>query len=221
LNQDDYIGNIIKNGVIALIVGIITVSILYATLYSVTGPEMYLGFIILGAIYGFLFIKVAIFENDLDLIITNLIFAFFGAYVSINLVFSGTLKSALNSSMLTYQYTLIAMVVAVVVNYIRDKYLDINPLGSINLDLRKLPTVTCPECGVVANADSVFCPECGHKFKFIHCPECGAKLDTDSTFCQECGYKLEEDSKNNCPKCGCKLAKDSKFCPECGDKIKD
>lgn len=219
MNQDDYIGNIIKNGVIALIIGIIIAGILNTTLYSVYGSEMYLGFIILGAIYGFLFINVPVFENDLDIIITNALFTFFGAYLSITIVFPSTIKLTLNSDMLTLQYILIAIVVAIVVNYIRDNYLDINPLGSINLNLRKLPTITCPECGVEANVDNVFCPECGHEFKFNHCPECGEKLDEDSTFCQECGHKLE--NKPICSKCGCKLTKDSKFCPECGDKIKD
>lgn len=101
----------------------------------------------------------------------------------------------MNSSLLTYQFIGICIIAAVVVNYIRDTYLEINPLGSINLNLGKLPTVICPECGVEVNAENIFCPECGHKFSFIHCPECGAKLDEEGAFCQECGHKLEDDSK--------------------------
>lgn len=195
MNQDEYIGNIVKNGVIALIIGFIITGILYSVMYSVNGIEMYVGFIILGAIYGFLFIKLDIFENDLDLIITNAVFAFFGSYVSIHLIFTSALKVAMNSSLLIYQFTGICIIVAVIVNYIRDNYLGINPLESVNLNLGKIPTVTCQECGVEVNADNIFCPECGHKFNFIHCPECGAKLDEDGAFCPECGHKLEDDSK--------------------------
>lgn len=195
MNQDEYIGNIVKNGVIALIIGFIITGILYSVMYSVNGIEMYVGFIILGAIYGFLFIKLDIFENDLDLIITNAVFAFFGSYVSIHLIFTSALKVAMNSSLLIYQFTGICIIVAVIVNYIRDNYLGINPLGSVNLNLGKIPTVTCQECGVEVNADNIVCPECGHKFNFIHCPKCGAKLDEDGAFCPECGHKLEDDSK--------------------------
>ena len=235
LNQDEYIGNIVKNGVIALIIGFIITGILYSVMYSINGIEMYAGFIILGALYGFLFIKLDIFENELDLIITNAVFAFFGSYVSIHLIFTSALKIAMNSSLLTYQFIGICIIAAVVVNYIRDNYLGINPLGSINLNLGKLPTVTCPECGVEVNAENIFCPECGHKFSFIHCPECGAKLDEEGTFCQECGHKLEDDSKKeevkednskkednlkSCSNCGTKVSEDSKFCPECGNKIR-
>lgn len=250
LNQGEYIGNIVKNGVIALIIGFIITGILYSVMYSINGIEMYAGFIILGALYGFLFIKLDIFENELDLIITNAVFAFFGSYVSIHLIFTSALKIAMNSSLLTYQFIGICIIAAVVVNYIRDTYLEINPLGSINLNLGKLPTIICPECGVEVNAENIFCPECGHKFSFIHCPECGAKLDEEGAFCQECGHKLEDDSKkeevkeNNskkdislkkevkednskkednlksCSNCGTKVSEDSKFCPECGNKIR-
>lgn len=250
LNQDEYIGNIVKNGVIALIIGFIITGILYSVMYSINGIEMYAGFIILGALYGFLFIKLDIFENELDLIITNAVFAFFGSYVSIHLIFTSALKIAMNSSLLTYQFIGICIIAAVVVNYIRDTYLEINPLGSINLNLGKLPTVICPECGVEVNAENIFCPECGHKFSFIHCPECGAKLDEEGAFCQECGHKLEDDSKKeevkednskkdislkkevkednskkednlkSCSNCGTKVSEDSKFCPECGNKIR-
>lgn len=226
MNQDEYIGNIVKNGVIALIIGFIITGILYSVMYSINGIEMYAGFIILGALYGFLFIKLDIFENELDLIITNAVFAFFGSYVSIHLIFTSALKIAMNSSLLTYQFIGICIIAAVVVNYIRDTYLEINPLGSINLNLGKLPTVICPECG--------------HKFSFIHCPECGAKLDEEGAFCQECGHKLEDNSKKDtslkkevkednskkednlksCSNCGTKVSEDSKFCPECGNKIR-
>lgn len=224
MNQDEYIGNIVKNGVIALIIGFIITGILYSVMYSINGIEMYAGFIILGALYGFLFIKLDIFENELDLIITNAVFAFFGSYVSIHLIFTSALKIAMNSSLLTYQFIGICIIAAVVVNYIRDTYLEINPLGSINLNLGKLPTVICPECG--------------------------AKLDEEGAFCQECGYKLEDDSKKeevkgdnskkdislkkevkednskkednlkSCSNCGTKVSEDSKFCPECGNKIR-
>ena len=250
MNQDEYIGNIVKNGVIALIIGFIITGILYSVMYSINGIEMYAGFIILGALYGLLFIKLDIFENELDLIITNAVFAFFGSYVSIHLIFTSALKIAMNSSLLTYQFIGICIIAAVVVNYIRDTYLEINPLGSINLNLGKLPTVICPECGVEVNAENIFCSECGHKFSFIHCPECGAKLDEEGAFCQECGHKLEDDSKKeevkednskkdislkkevkednskkednlkSCSNCGTKVSEDSKFCPECGNKIR-
>ena len=242
MNQDEYIGNIVKNAVVALIIGIIITSTLYVTMYSINGIEIYSGFIILGVIYGFLFTKVDIFENNLDLIITNAVFAFFGSYVSMHLLFTSTLKIAMDSSFLTYQFAGICIAVTIVVNYIRDNYLHINPLGSLNFKLSKLPTVVCPECGVEVNSESVLCPECNHKFNFIYCPECGTKLDEDDEFCLECGHKMKEDSKkdtsktneekNNktesddkktfyCPNCTHKISNDSKFCPECGNKLKD
>lgn len=194
MNQDEYISNIIKNGVIALVIGFIITGILYSIMYSVSGAELYIGFAILGAIYGFLFIKLDILENELDFIITNAVFAFFGTYVSINLIFSSALKVAMNSSFLTYQFALIAIIVAIVVNYIRDVYLGINPLESITLNLGKLPTMECPKCGVEMNAEDKFCPECG--YEFICCPECGSKLEEDDLFCQECGHKLKKSKKN-------------------------
>ena len=94
-------------------------------------------------------------KNDLDLIITNAVFAFFGSYVSIHLIFTSALKVVMNSSLLIYQFTGICIIVAVIVNYIRDNYLGINPLGSVNLNLGKYP-VTCQECGVEVNADNIF-----------------------------------------------------------------
>lgn len=234
LNQDEYIGNIAKNGVISLIIGIIITGILYVTMYSVNDVGMYFGFIILGAIYGFLFIKVDIFENIMDLIISNAVFAFFGSYVSIHLIFTNNLKIAMDSSMLTYQFVGICIIVAIIVNYVRENYLNINPLGSINLKLTKLPTVVCPNCGVEVNSENVFCPECGHKFNFMYCPECGVKLDADDEFCLECGHKIKEGSKvesddvckkdeykHACPNCNKEVSEDSKFCPECGNKLDD
>lgn len=232
MNQDEYIGNIVKNGVIALIIGFIITGILYSVMYSVNGIEMYVGFIILGAIYGFLFIKLDIFENDLDLIITNAVFAFFGSYVSIHLIFTSALKVAMNSSLLIYQFTGICIIVAVIVNYIRDNYLGINPLGSVNLNLGKIPTVTCQECGVEVNADNIVCPECGHKLEDDSKEEDKSSKEESKEKSKEDNFKEEakEESKekskedNNpeksCSNCGAKVSKDSKFCPECGNKIK-
>ncbi len=232
-------GTIVINAIIALVIGIIITSLLYSVMYSVNGSELYIGFAILGAIYGFLFLKVDIFENDLDLIITNAVFGFFGTYVSINIIFTSALKVAMNSSLLTYQYALIAIIVAIVVNYIRDHYLGINLLGSFNLNLGKLPTMECPRCGVEINAADIFCSECG--YEFAHCSECGEKLDEDATFCPECGHKLKDDESQSedksdkskkddskseekgkvCSNCGFKLSKDAQFCQECGNKVED
>ncbi len=198
MNQDEYVGAIVINAIVALVIGIIITGVLYSMMYSVNGSEMYIGFAILGAIYGFLFLKVDIFENDLDLIITNAVFAFFGTYVSINLLFTSALKVAMNSSFLTYQYALIAIIVAIVVNYIRDHYLGINLLGSFNLNLGKLPTMECPRCGVEINAADIFCSECG--YEFAHCSECGEKLDEDATFCPECGHKIKNDKSGKSKK---------------------
>ena len=198
MNQDESVGIIVVNAIVALVIGIIITGLIYSMMYAVNGSEMYIGFAILGAIYGFLFIKVDIFENDLDLIITNAIFAFFGTYVSINILFTSALKVAMNSSLLTYQYALIAIIVAIVVNYVRDNYLGINLLGSLNLNLGKLPTIECPKCGVEMNAADIFCSECG--YEFAHCPECGEKLDEDATFCPECGHKIKNDKSGKSKK---------------------
>lgn len=208
MNQDEYIGNIVKNGVIALIIGFIITGILYSVMYSINGIEMYAGFIILGALYGFLFIKLDIFENELDLIITNAVFAFFGSYVSIHLIFTSALKIAMNSSLLTYQFIGICIIAAVVVNYIRDTYLEINPLGSINLNLGKLPTIICPECGAKLDEEGAFCQECGHKLE-----------DNSKKEVKEDNSK-KEDNLKSCSNCGTKVSEDSKFCPECGNKIR-
>ena len=208
MNQDGYVGTIVINAIVALVIGLIITSLLYSVMYSVNGSELYVGFAILGAIYGFLFLKVDIFENNLDLIITNAVFAFFGTYVSINLLFTSALKVAMNSSLLTYQYALMAIIVAIVVNYIRDNYLGINLLGSLNLNLGKLPTIKCPKCGVEINASDIFCSECG--YEFTHCSECGEKLDEDATFCPECGHKLKEDKSGKSKKDESKIDDSSK-----------
>lgn len=224
MNQNECIEIIVKNGVLAIIIGFIITYILYATMYSVTGVELYLGFALLGAIYGFLFIKLVMFENDLDGIVTSAVFAFFGAFVSINLIFTSNLKIAMGSSMLSYQYCGVCMLFAAIVNLLRDKYMNINPLENFHLPklskkFGKLPTVFCPECGVEVNADNIICPECGYKFNYIFCPECGSKLDEDDAFCLECGFKIDEGTSNSCPNCGNKLNDDAKFCPECGEKL--
>lgn len=75
MNQDEYIGNIVKNGVIALIIGFIITGILYSVMYSINGIEMYGRFYNFRSTLRFLFIKLDIFENELDLIITNAVFA--------------------------------------------------------------------------------------------------------------------------------------------------
>ena len=217
MNQDEYIGNIVKNGVIALIIGFIITGILYSVMYSINGIEMYAGFIILGALYGFLFIKLDIFENELDLIITNAVFAFFGSYVSIHLIFTSALKIAMNSSLLTYQFIGICIIAAVVVNYIRDTYLEINPLGSINLNLGKLPTVICPECGAEED-DSKKEDKSSKEESKDKSKEDNSKEEAK----EESKEKSKEDNnpEKSCSNCGAKVSKDSKFCPECGNKIK-
>jgi len=52
-------------------------------------------------------------------------------------------------------------------------------------------TKFCPECGTAADADDVFCTNCGFKFdEELKCRHCGATLSSDDIFCTNCGNKV-------------------------------
>ena len=56
-------------------------------------------------------------------------------------------------------------------------------------------TLTCPNCGNIAQADDAFCSSCGQSLENVKadentCPECGASIESDDAFCAKCGAKL-------------------------------
>lgn len=76
----------------------------------------------------------------------------------------------------------------------------------------------CPQCGMLAEAGTKFCPECGTAMvqpAADNCPKCGAAVG-GAKFCPECGAKIER-APAKCANCGTEL-KGAKFCPECGTK---
>lgn len=50
------------------------------------------------------------------------------------------------------------------------------------------------------------------------CPNCETPLEANSKFCPECGHKLV--SKTQCPACNATVSASAKFCNECGEKLK-
>ena len=88
-----------------------------------------------------------------------------------------------------------------------------------NLKTEKIPTVTCPDCGIDTPQNSRFCYKCGHQMVSANrCADCGTDLAIDSSFCHACGKKLGQ--KVDCGKCGAKLPPGSKFCTDCGEETK-
>ena len=87
-----------------------------------------------------------------------------------------------------------------------------------NLATEKIPTVTCPDCGIDTPQNSRFCYKCGHQMVSANrCADCGTDMAVDANFCQACGKKLGE--KTPCGKCGAKLPPGSKFCTDCGEEL--
>lgn len=60
--------------------------------------------------------------------------------------------------------------------------------------MRKAEQKGCPHCGVMNDADSDFCENCGNPMKESgkkKCPHCGFLNDAEAGFCENCGGTLE------------------------------
>ena len=79
----------------------------------------------------------------------------------------------------------------------------------------------CPDCGLMAPADSRFCPHCGHQILvFLQCEGCGKNLPPKAKFCPRCGIRVENGHINKtCGKCGTENLPSSVFCNNCGEKL--
>lgn len=58
------------------------------------------------------------------------------------------------------------------------------------------PTLTCPHCGHIVEADDIFCSRCGQPLPEPEideniCPNCGYTYQPDDLFCAKCGAALE------------------------------
>ena len=56
-------------------------------------------------------------------------------------------------------------------------------------------TLTCPNCGSIAQVGDAFCSSCGQSLENVKineniCPECGASIEPDDAFCAKCGTEL-------------------------------
>jgi len=56
-------------------------------------------------------------------------------------------------------------------------------------------TLTCPNCGSIAQVGDAFCSSCGQSLENVNvnedtCPECGASIEPDDAFCAKCGTQL-------------------------------
>jgi membrane protease subunit (stomatin/prohibitin family) len=79
--------------------------------------------------------------------------------------------------------------------------------------------IECPKCHSQIDADSRYCPHCGHQIIIENkCPNCGKNVPAKATFCMFCGAKLEK-IKATCPHCGAEILPGSIFCNNCGKKI--
>lgn len=52
-----------------------------------------------------------------------------------------------------------------------------------------------------------------------HCPQCGLIVEADAIFCKYCGCRIQPSSEKNCVNCGFPLEKGALFCTNCGRKI--
>jgi len=57
-------------------------------------------------------------------------------------------------------------------------------------------TITCPNCGSIAQLGDAFCSSCGQSLENVTvdentCPECGAPIEPDDAFCAKCGTELD------------------------------
>lgn len=52
-----------------------------------------------------------------------------------------------------------------------------------------------------------------------HCPQCGLIVEADAVFCKYCGCRIQSLSEKTCVKCGFPIEKDALFCTNCGSKI--
>jgi len=59
-------------------------------------------------------------------------------------------------------------------------------------------TLTCPNCGNIAQVGDAFCSSCGQSLENVKvdentCPECGASIQPDDAFCAKCGTELKSE----------------------------
>lgn len=73
--------------------------------------------------------------------------------------------------------------------------------------------VACPNCGVVNDADAMFCASCGAALHTGICPNCGSEVDPEADFCEVCHHYIKYDA---CSFCGARMDGGEQFCPECG-----
>jgi membrane protease subunit (stomatin/prohibitin family) len=79
----------------------------------------------------------------------------------------------------------------------------------------------CPECHNRIDANSHFCPQCGHQqVVFQQCSKCGKNLSPGAKYCSRCGQTAAERPKPRiCSQCGAENLPESLFCNECGEKL--
>lgn len=56
-------------------------------------------------------------------------------------------------------------------------------------------TLTCPNCGSIAQVGDAFCSSCGQSLENVKvdensCPKCGTAIEPDDAFCAKCGTEL-------------------------------
>lgn len=123
-----------------------------------------------------------------------------------------------------------------------------NVMGGLAQNLQTAPTKTCPECGKIIAADSVFCSGCGRSMKAsgkkeenrIECVKCGKESPKGTKFCPNCGSlfhccpfcgadnddtspsckKCGKALPRKCPSCGAETSGNMKFCGECGAPLR-
>jgi uncharacterized OB-fold protein len=56
-------------------------------------------------------------------------------------------------------------------------------------------TLTCPNCGKIAQIGDAFCSSCGQSLENVKadentCPQCGTSIQPDDAFCAKCGAEF-------------------------------
>ena len=80
---------------------------------------------------------------------------------------------------------------------------------------------SCPECHLPVDANTRFCPHCGHQILVIkQCRLCGKNLSPKAKFCPACGAPVgASPAPQTCKNCGASSLPGAIFCNQCGNKL--
>lgn len=85
-----------------------------------------------------------------------------------------------------------------------------------------MPQIKCPDCLNSIDANSRFCPLCGHQvILLLKCEHCGKNITPKAKFCSQCGTATSEKKQEKvCGSCKARNLADAMYCNNCGLGLK-